>query len=172
MRTLRRASRKLDLCAMWNERRLAASKCGVSCIGVDASVQSGWNYLVCREEWLHYGPDMGSADILSMNVHDNARLAVNPLVVIGHREADLVHKAKAFAHMARLISGSEAGLLAWRMSKTCGVSDQGTEHKLFDAPNLFTASDTEAADLVDMLDKGELKIPGSEPHRFMFPRAQ
>ena len=88
------------------------------------------------------------------------------LCMLGYGEGGRTHKALALRHQSALRGGAGKGLENFRWSRMASISDQGTERKLWDLPDLSA---------LHGLDTATLDLPNAIPNpneasEYMWPR--
>ena len=164
-RTLERARQKLDIVSMWWNRTLLTK--GVPFFGYlncDSSKQGGFKYFVARSDvfWVDATGLHGEINI-DKALGEGFHRSLLPLACLGEGEGDLAHLALALTHQMKLITGCVHNFDTWRWSMRGIVTDQGTEGKLANLPNIL-----DPCALLKAV-KDDEHPPPDKPQDFLFP---
>ena len=88
---------------------------------------------------------------------------------MGYGEGDLAHKLRAMTHAAKVRTGSDTALRAWRWAQVGACTDQGGADKLLADTPCLTSPDS-AAEIARQLMECGSKLSASEIDSYMFPR--
>jgi hypothetical protein len=137
------ALKKLDMFAMLWERKRLEKYVTLRYPQIDASQQSGWNFLLSRAEEISFQKGLTSIETLKAmdDMSCEYRRRTMGLAVLGYGAATLPHKVDKFARILMNEGGANGyDQLRGEIEGTC--TDRSTEHLLNDAPN--TPGDLEA----------------------------
>ncbi len=167
--TLERTSLKVDAASLlWERSQRAAGYETVGSMSIDASVQGGWDYLVCRSDELQKGGSDGVSTYEDETPNSMWNKDLIPLGCLGLGAADISHKLRVLVHHAKLKTGSDRALENWRWTRIGLVTDQGTERLLADSPNILGIQDVEQ--VLTEYRAGRLELLPSKPENWLFPR--
>ena len=169
--TQRRTRIKLDSALMlWDQRLFNASAEEVRIVGslaIDASKQSGFNYLMTRNDMLIIPGSLSCRERLELDLNKCFRRHIWPAATLGYGEADLAHKIRCVLHGLRIQSGTKVGMQTLRWSMRGAIFDQGTERLLDDIPNMEAGSSAES--VVQEMRNGNAQASSSDPSSFQWP---
>lgn len=193
--TMRKASIKLDMFAMWWQRFTNTKHHVVNYLYVDSSPQGGYDFMVtkCDELWLpssmrglQIGPGVGlQQDFLERSADHQRelwrqRLGIDlqssfvsgrtmPVSVCGRGASGLMFKVANLIHVAKLENDSDEQFRIWRWSVRGFCTDMGTEGKLADVPLVSGDSLSAIAnDLVTFVE-GDSPSPLLDYESYLFP---
>ena len=87
---------------------------------------------------------------------------------MGYGEGDVAHITRATIHKGKLQTGTPENFYKWRLTFRGLCADQGWEREIADAPNVDDPDKVQDALL--QVATGKLRLLGSDPDAFLFPR--
>ena len=160
---------KFDMLSMaWDQYTWGQEHVRVGTIGCDGTSIGGESWLCTVCDDFDFPLGMTCAEQVSHNWSEVFSRRFEILAQLGMGAGDRTHKALAVRHQCLLRTGGGDAMTKFRWSRMSAITDQGTERKLWDIPNISSIEDVTV--VRDLVRSAKLQMDASKPEAFMWPR--